>query len=317
MKMVVLDGNTLNPGDLDWSGLEELGECRVYPATPPGEVVDRASGAQIAIINKVVFDRATLERLPALRYIGVTATGYNVVDVVAAREREIVVTNVPTYGTASVAQTAFALLLELTQHAGEHSRAVRSGKWSRCADFCFWDFPLVELEGLTLGLVGLGRIGRKVAEVGRAFGMRVAAFDAVAGIPAGSGIEAVSMDELFRTADVISLHCPLTPDTERLVNRQRLATVKKSAFLINTARGGLVDEAALAEALNAGWLAGAGLDVLGREPPPPDNPLLAARNCVITPHIAWATLAARRRLMEITVENVRAFLKGEPRNVVS
>jgi len=317
MKIVVLDGAALNPGDLDWGGLKSLGDCSVYARTVPDELLDRAAGAEVAITNKVPFNRTVIEQLPALHYVGVTATGYNVIDTDAAREHGIVVTNVPNYGTVSVAQMVFALLLELTQHVGDHSRVVRDGKWSRSDKFCFWDSSLVELDGLTLGIVGLGRIGRRVAELGKAFGMKVVAYDAVADISGNDGVAGVSLDDLFRRADVISLHCPLTPDTERLVNKERLAMVKKSAFLINTARGPLVDENALAEALNEGRLAGAGLDVLGMEPPLPDNPLLTARNCLITPHIAWATLASRGRLMKTTIENVRAFLAGAPKNVVN
>lgn len=317
MNIVVLDGHTLNPGDLSWSALEALGACRVFDRTPPGETVARAADAEIALTNKTVLDRDTLARLPRLRYIGVLATGYNVVDLAAARERGIAVTNVPGYSTASVVQITFALLLELTHHVGAHADGVRAGRWSRSVDFCYWDSPLVELAGLTLGLVGFGNVGRGVAQAGTAFGMRVLAHTRT--VPK-SGVEGVSFTDLetvFRQSDIVSLHCPLTEATRQLINRERLAWMKPTAFLINTGRGPLVDEAALADALNAGRLAGAGLDVLSTEPPTADNPLLAARNCVITPHIGWATRAARERLMRIAVENVRAFLAGQPQNVVS
>ena len=317
MSIVVLDGYTLNPGDLSWSALETLGTCTVHDRTPPESVVERAREAEILFTNKVVLGRAELAQLPRLRYIGVLATGYNVVDVAAARERGIVVTNIPTYGTRSVAQMTFALLLELTQHVGHHAQTVRDGRWTQSKDFCYWDPPLVELAGLTLGLVGFGRIGRAVAEVALAFGMKVRAHDAFA--PAGpvTGVTMVDMETLFRQSDVVSLHCPLTADNKGLVNSARLNLMKSSAFLINTSRGPLVNEADLAAALNACRIAGAGLDVLAVEPPRPDNPLLTAKNCLITPHIAWATAAARRRLMDIAVGNLRAFLAGAPVNQVN
>jgi len=246
----------------------------------------------------------------------VLATGYNVIDLDAARDRGIVVTNVPAYSTRSVAQLAFALLLELAHRTGQHAEAVRAGRWSRSADFCFWDAPLIELDGLTMGLVGFGQIGRAVAEVARAFGMRVLVHTAHPGKHAASGVEFVTLDEVFRRSDVVSLHCPLSPQTRHLVNAARLAQMKPTAFLLNTGRGSLVDEAALAEALNSGRIAGAGLDVLSAEPPPADNPLLRAKNCIITPHIGWATASARRRLMRVAVDNVQAFLAGQPTNVV-
>ena len=317
MKIVVLDGYTLNPGDLDWRDLEALGECTVFNRTPPDQVVLRAAGAEIVLTNKTVLGRAEMTQLDSLRYIGVLATGYNVVDLDAARERGIVVTNVPAYSTRSVAQLTFALLLELAHRTGHHSEAVRAGRWSRSADFCFWDTPLIELDGLIMGLVGFGQIGRAVAEVARAFGMRVIAHTAHPGKHAASGVEFVTIEALFGRSDVVSLHCPLNPQTRHLINAGRLAQMKPTAFLLNTGRGPLVDEVALADALNRGQIAGAGLDVLSVEPPPADNPLLRARNCVITPHIGWATKAARTRLMQVAVENVKAFLAGKPRNVVS
>jgi glycerate dehydrogenase len=246
----------------------------------------------------------------------VLATGINVVDIAAARARGIPVTNVPTYGTKSVAQLTFALLLELAQHAGHHAQTVREGRWTRSTDWCYWDFPLLELDGLTLGIVGFGRIGRAVADLAAAFGLKVLAFDPGAAAPPPF-VRLVELDALFRESDVVSLHCPLTPQTAKLINARRLALMKPTALLLNTSRGPLVDEPALAEALNSGLIAGAALDVLSVEPPPPDNPLLTARNCLITPHLAWATRAARSRLMQIAVENVRAFLQGKPQNVVN
>jgi len=318
MKIVVLDGYTNNPGDLRWEPLEALGECSVYERTSPEEVVARAQGAPVVLTNKTVLGREQFEALPELRYIGVLATGYNIVDVAAARQRGIVVTNVPAYGTASVAQMVFAHLLNLTQRVAEHAQTVREGRWSHSPDFCYWDFPLVELDGLTMGIVGLGRIGRAVARLATQFGMRVLAYDVhpPADVPPGVWMT-TELGRLFREADVVTLHCPLTPDNERLVGAERLALMKPTAYLINTSRGPLVDEAALAEALQSGRLAGAGLDVLFQEPPPPDHPLLGAPNCYVTPHIAWATQSARRRLLDAAVENVRAFLDGSPRNVVN
>lgn len=316
--IVVLDGHTLNPGDLSWQALESLGNCRIHDRTSPGQVVERAADAGIVLTNKTVLNRDQIHALPHLRYIGVLATGYNVVDVAAASERHLPVTNVPTYGTRSVAQMTIALLLELTQHVGHHAQTVREGRWSRSPDFCYWDFPLIELDGLTLGIVGYGRIGQAVANIARAMGMRVAA--AVSGRqPPGNpaDVTVMDLDSLFVESDVISLHCPLTPETRNLVDERRLSLMKPSAFLVNTSRGPLVDEAALAAALNAGRIAGAALDVLSVEPPAAGHPLFTARNCLITPHMAWATRAARARLMDIAVSNVKAFLNGQPRNVVN
>ena len=317
MKIVVLDGYTLNPGDQSWDALKALGECVVYDRTPPADVVARAGGAEIVLTNKTVLDRAAIAALPRLRFIGVLATGFNIVDTAAARERGIPVTNVPEYGTKSVAQAVFALLLELCHHAGAHSAAVRAGRWTASPDFSFWDSPLVELDGLTLGVAGLGRIGKTVAAIGQAFGMRVLAYDPwQKEAPAGIAMTP-DLDRLFRESDVLTVHCPLTPENRGMVNAARLALMKSSAFLVNTSRGPLVVEKDLADALNAGRLAGAGLDVLAVEPPPASNPLLTAKNCIITPHIAWATLAARRRLMATVAQNVRAFLAGKPTNVVN
>jgi len=316
MDIVVLDGHTLNPGDLSWAPLEGLGRCKVHDRTPPEQTVARAAEAEIVLTNKTVLDRSVIEQLPEMRYIGVLATGYNVVDVAAARERDVVVTNVPAYAARSVAQMVFALLLELTQNVAHHAQTVRDGRWSACIDFCYWDQPLIELEGLTMGLVGFGRIGRAVAEIAQVFRMKVVAFDPEWSSSASLGVEFVSVDRLFEESDVVSLHCPLTPDTQGLVNAERLAQMKDTAFLINTSRGPVVDENALAEALAAGRLGGAGLDVLAVEPPGPERPILHAPNCFITPHIAWASQASRQRLMDTAVGNVKAFLAGQPENVV-
>jgi glycerate dehydrogenase len=308
-RIVVLDGHTLNPGDLSWSALEALGDCTIHAHTPAAEIVTRAAGAPIVLTNKTPLSAATLAALPDLRYLGVLATGYNVVDVAAARARGIPVANVPLYGTASVAQHVFALLLELTQHVGRHSASVRAGRWSESRDFCFWETPLLELSGRTLGIVGAGRIGSAVARIAEAFGMKV-----VFARRSGGRDE---LEQVLRTADVISLHCPLTDDTRHLINATTLGWMKPSVLLINTSRGPLIDEAALAAALHAGQIAGAGLDVLSTEPPPAGNPLFTAPNCIITPHIAWATRAARSRLMGTAIANVAAFLAGKPENVVN
>ena len=316
MKICVLDGYTLNPGDLCWDALRELGECVIYDRTPPSDVVARAAGADVVITNKAVVGEAEIAALPGLRFIGVTATGFNVVSIPAAKARGVVVSNVPGYGTRSVAQHVFALLLELTQRVGAHSDAARGEGWASAKDWCFWNGPLVELDGLTLGIMGYGAIGSAVGEIGAAFGMKVIATKSNRRALPGY-VEDATVDEIFSRSDVVSLHCPLTDETKELVNAGRLASMKASAFLINTARGPLVDEAALAAALNAGRIAGAGLDVLSQEPPAVENPLLTARNCIVTPHIAWATRAARARLMDATVENVRAFLAGAAQNVVS
>jgi glycerate dehydrogenase len=316
MQIVVLDGYTLNPGDLSWGALTTLAPATIYDHTPPDQTVARAHNAQIVLTNKTLLSRDVIDQLPQLRYVGVLATGYNVVDLDAARQRNIPVTNVPNYATTSVVQSVFAHLLNLTLHVADHGRGVSAGRWTQNRDFCYWDFPLVELAGRTMGIVGFGRIGRATADVARAFGMKVLAYDPMPQTDTQE-VRFVSVDDLFRQSDVVSLHCPLTPATNKLVNAERLALMKPSAYLINTGRGPLVDEAALADALNAGRLARAGLDVLSVEPPPADNPLLTARNCCLTPHIAWATVAARQRLLDVAVDNVRAFLAGQPQNVVN
>lgn len=317
MNIVVLDGHTLNPGDLSWEELRALGPCTIHERTPATEIVARCADAGIVITNKAPFSRETLLALPKLRYIGVTATGYNIIDTSAAQERKVTVTNVPAYGTRSVAQHTLALLLELTQYAGRHSESARAGGWARSPDWCYWEQPLVELDGLTMGIVGFGRIGRAVAELAQAFGMKVITAVSPRAKEIPHNVSVVDLDYLFATSDVVSLHCPLLPATKELVNAARLARMKPTAFLLNTSRGPLIDEAALAAALNASRLAGAGLDVLSSEPPRPDHLLLAAKNCIITPHIAWATRAARERLMRVAVENVRAFIAGNAQNVVS
>lgn len=317
MKVVVLDGYTLNPGDLSWQKLERLGETTVHDRTPRREVVRRAAGAEIVLINKVVFSEEVISQLPNLRYIGVTATGYNIVDLKAAGDHGVTVTNVPTYATSAVAQAAIALLLELCHHVQAHSDAVRQGEWARCPDFCFWKYPLVELAGKTMGIIGFGRIGRRTARIASAFGMSILAADAVKTEPPElEGFRWAEIPELLSESDVISLHCPLTPETDGLINRDSLEQMKRSAFLVNTSRGALVNDADLADALNCGRIAGAALDVLSTEPPPEGNPLLTARNCLITPHIAWAAKESRSRLMETAIENVEAFLSGRPMNVV-
>jgi glycerate dehydrogenase len=317
MKIVVLDGYTLNPGDLSWAALESLGECRVYERTAPADTVARARGAPVVLTNKTVLDAACLAALPDLRYLGVLATGTNVVDLAAARARSIPVTNVPGYSTPSVVQLTFALLLELTHHVGRHADGVRAGRWSRSPDFCYWETPLLELAGRTFGCVGFGHVGRGVARVASALGCSVLVHTRTPPSPPPAGVECVDLETLFRTSDVVSLHCPLTDATRHLINPERLAWMKSSAFLINTGRGPLVDEPALAAALNEGRIAGAGLDVLSLEPPPVTNPLLTARNCLITPHLGWASRAARERLLDQAVENVRAFLSGRAQNVVN
>jgi len=317
MRIVVLDGYTLNPGDLSWAGLHELGQCQIHDRTSPDDIVRRAQEAEIVLTNKTQLSKETLAQLPKLRYIGVLATGYNVVDVKAAHKQNICLTNIPAYGTASVAQMVFAHLLNLTQHVAEHGQSVQAGDWSRSRDFCYWNFPLVELAGLTMGIIGLGRIGQTTARLALDFGMKVIYFDVEKSITPQVDAQAVDLDTLFQESDVVSLHCPLTDSNFRLVNEQRLKLMKPTAFLINTSRGPLIDERALADALNTGKIAGAGLDVLSREPPEADNPLLKAKNCYITPHIAWATRAARQRLMDIALTNIRAFLNGKPQNVVT
>ena len=316
MKIVLLDAHTANPGDVSWAPLESIAPCSIFPRTPLAETVARCAGAEIVITNKSVLNREIIESLPSLKYIGVTATGYNVVDVAAAKERGIVVTNVPGYSSPAVAQLVFALVLELTNHVGHHTQTVRDGRWVSCPDFCYWDHPIIELSGRTFGIIGYGDIGGSVARIALAFGMKVLASRREWKTPPPDGVTPVSSDEIFKSSDVISLHCPLTDATKHLVGERTLGLIKPEAFLINTGRGPLVDEAALADALNSGRIAGAGLDVLSVEPPAGGNPLLGAKNCLITPHIGWASREARIRLIDQTAANLRAFLAGNPVNVV-
>jgi glycerate dehydrogenase len=316
--IVVLDGYALNPGDLTWNGLRKLGEVQIYERTPQEWIVERARDADIILTNKTRLAAATLENLPKLRYIGALATGYDVIDVEAARARGITVTNVPTYGTESVAQFTIALLLELCQHVGIHNQAVQGGAWLQSPDWVFWRTPLVELWGKTMGIIGFGRIGRQVGRIALALGMRVIASDSMEqDAPDWPGFGWFTIDQLMQDADVVSLHCPLTKETANIVNANRLSRMKPSAFLLNTSRGPLVVESDLASALNERWLAGAALDVLCVEPPNAANPLFQARNCIMTPHIAWATKEARTRLLDAAVANLAAYLEGKPQNVVS
>lgn len=322
MKIVVLDGHTLNPGDLDWTNLAALGDLQVYDRTKPEALLERAVEAEILLTNKVALDAFTIEALPKLRYIGVLATGYDGVDLAAACRHDIAVTNVPGYSTHSVAQMVFALLLEMTQQVGHYSRLVRQeGRWAESPDFCFWDRPLRELAGLHLGLVGFGQIGRQVARIAAAFDMRILVHTAHPNKyrhwQQAEDIEFLGLEQLFAQSDVVSLHCPLMSDTVGLVNASLLQLMKQRALLINTARGPLLDEQAVAAALNSGRLAGLGIDVLSSEPPAGDNPLLTAANVYVTPHVAWATEEARGRLLNIAVANIKAYLTGEPTNVVN
>lgn len=315
MQIVVLDGITLNPNDLSWGLLQTLGDVRVYDRSSAEETVERCQSAQAIITNKSPVTREMITQLPRLEYVGVTATGFNIVDVEACRERSITVTNVPAYSTMSVAQLVFAYILEHCHHIGHHSEQVHKGRWANCPDFSFWDRPLVELERMTLGIVGFGNIGQQVARLGMAFGMKVMVHTRT---PKGfTELQWVDLETLLQESDFVSLHCPLTDQTKELINWRTIRHMKDHAFLINTGRGALVNEADLADALNSNKLSGAGLDVLSVEPPPEENPLLAAQNTFITPHIAWATRAARVRLMTRTVENLKAWLDGEPQNVVS
>jgi glycerate dehydrogenase len=317
MKIVVLDGYTMNPGDLDWTPLKKLGDCHIYDRTAEDLVIQRCQDAEIVITNKVAFDRERIMHLPELKYIGVSATGFNIIDGDAARDAGIVVTNVPAYSTMSVAQMVFAHILNLTMYVAHHADAVRAGRWEQCEDFAFWDVPLIELDGLTIGIFGLGRIGTAVAHVAHSFGMSVIFYEPEKINDMPEFTTQVDLNTLFSKSDIVTLHCPLTEETRHIVNHERLALMKKSAFLINAGRGPLVDENALADALNNGQIAGAGLDVLSTEPPLPQNPLLRAKNCHITPHQAWATYAARQRLLNVVVNNARAFLHGQPINVVN
>lgn len=317
MKIIVLDGYGLNPGDLSWGGMETLGELKVYDRTSPAELIGRAEGAEALITNKTLITGADMEALPQLKYIGVLATGYNVVDIDAARLRGIVVTNIPAYSTSSVAQMVFAHLLNITQHVAHYANDNRQGRWTRNADFCYWDTPLIELDRKKMGVVGFGNIGQATARIAQAMGMEVCVYTSKDASVLPQGMRKVTLDELFAICDVVSLHCPLTPETKGLVNAGRLKTMKPTAILINTGRGPLIDEADLADALNHGVIAAAGLDVLSIEPPTDNNPLLTARNCFVTPHIAWATYEARTRLMDIAVCNLKSYIEGNIVNNVA
>ena len=317
MKIVILDGFTTNGGDLSWNGISELGDLTVYDRTAPGEVIDRCLGAEAVLTNKVIITDEVMQALPQLKYIGVMATGYNVVDIDAARRRGIVVTNVPAYSTPSVAQMVFAHLLNITNQVALHDRQVHEGRWAGNQDFCFYSAPLIELAGKQMGIVGLGQTGSAVAKIALALGMRVMAYTSKSQESLPEGIIKGSLDEMFATSDVVSLHCPLTPDTKHIVNAARLATMKPSAIVINTGRGPLVNEQDLADALNNGTIAAAAVDVLSTEPPAADNPLLAARNCHITPHIAWASQAARARLIDTLASNLKGYISGNVVNNVA
>tara|TARA_B100000029_G_scaffold129905_2_gene123487 strand:- start:1723 stop:2691 length:969 start_codon:yes stop_codon:yes gene_type:complete len=319
-EIVVLDGYTLNPGDISWSGFEALGQTTVYDRTSPEETIKRASGFEYVLTNKTVLSREVLSELPDVKYIGVLATGYDNVDILAAREQQIAVTNIPTYGTDSVAQHATALLMELVRQPALHATAVRNGKWSESPDFCFSLSPISELSGKTLGIIGIGRIGQAFARIGKAMGMNILAHDEFPPAEAAVSdleVEFTDMDSVFKRADIISLHCPLTDKTKHLVNSKRLSIMKTDSLLINTSRGPLVDNEALANALNTGQIGGAGLDVLDVEPPPIDNPLLTAANCLITPHISWYSKASRERLMDIAVKNLENYISGKSTNVIN
>jgi glycerate dehydrogenase len=318
MKIVILDGHALNPGDLSWEALQELGALEVFDRTPESEVINRAREADVVLTMRTPLSAGTLKKLKRLRYVGVVFTGYDQIDLKAARELNVVVTNVPTYGTASVAQLVFALLLELCHHVAWHNEATHLGEWSRSPDFSFWKTPLIELQGKTMGILGFGQIGRHVADIATAMAMRVIAADAsTKDAPKWPGFRWCELDELMTVADVVSLHCPLLPQTRGIINAASLSKMKPSAFLINTSRGPLVVEQDLANALNRGRLAGAAVDVLSSEPPSHDNPLLHAKNCIVTPHIAWATKEARKRLIDTAVTSLKAFLDGHLVNVVS
>ena len=317
MKIVILDGFAANPGDISWEGLKALGECTIYDRTAPEEVLERSAGAEVILTNNVIINAVHMAALPELKYIGVLATGYNVVDTAAAKERGIIVTNIPAYSTASVAQMVFAHILNNSQQVQRHSEEVHKGRWTNSKDFCFWDTPLMELRDKKIGLVGLGNTGYTTARVAIGFGMQVYALTSKSHFQLPPEIKKMDLDQLFSECDIVSLHCPLTPETHELVNARRLAMMKPNAILINTGRGPLINEQDLADALNNGTIYAAGVDVLSQEPPRADNPLLSARNCYITPHIAWASTAARERLMQIMLENNKAYQDGKPVNVVN
>lgn len=317
MKIVVLDGYTENPGDLSWAPLEELGELTVYPRTGEEQIVQRIGDAEIVITNKTPITRSTLQACPRIRYIAVLATGYNVIDIAAARERGIPVSNVPTYGTAAVGQFAIAMLLEICHHVAHHSQSVHDGAWSRGQDWCYWDYPLIELDGKTMGIIGFGRIGQQTGRIAKAMGMRVLAYDAHPNDAGRAIADYVPLEELLGQSDVIALHCPLFPETAGIINRDTISAMKDGVIILNNSRGPLIVEQDLADALNSGKVYAAGLDVVATEPILEDNPLLRAKNCIITPHISWAPRESRQRIMDCTVDNVRAFLESDARNVIN
>lgn len=317
MKIVVLDGNTLNPGDISWDGLEQLGDLKVYDRTPEKEVIQRSINAEIILTNKTIIKSEHISQLPKLKYIGVLATGYNVVDIEAANERGIYVCNIPAYSTPSVAQMVFAHLLTITNRVEHYTSENKNGRWSSNIDFCYWDSPLTELSGKRFGVIGLGNIGKAVARIAKAFGMTVCAYTSKSQEQIGTNVQKVELNELFRTCDIISLNCPLTPQTKELINKESLKLMKRECIIINTGRGPLVNEKDLADALNEGHISAYGADVLTVEPASDNNPLLKAKNAFITPHIAWASKEARQRLMNICVENVKAFINNQPQNVVN
>ena len=317
MKIIVLDGYGLNPGDLSWDGMEALGELKVYDRTSPSELLERSAGAEVLITNKTLITADDMEALPQLKYIGVLATGYNVVDIEAAKARGIVVTNIPAYSTSSVAQMVFAHILNITQRVGHYAEDNSKGRWTESVDFCYWDTNLVELDGKKMGIVGFGNIGKATARIAQAFGMEVWVYTSKEQHELPEGMKKASLDDLFAACDVVSLHCPLTPETKGMVNAERLKLMKSQAILINTGRGPLIDEQDLADALNEGRIGAAGLDVLSVEPSVKENPLLGAKNCFITPHIAWATKEARTRLMDIAVGNLKAYIEGHIINNVA
>ena len=317
MKIVVLDGFTLNPGDLSWNGLEQLGSVTVHDRTPKEEIISRIGNADAILTNKTPISAETLTACPGVKYIGVLATGYNVVDTAAAKERGIPVCNIPTYGTAAVGQFAIAMLLEICHHVAHHSDAVHAGRWSSNVDWCFWDYPLIELHQKTIGIIGFGRIGQSTGKIAKALGMRVLAFNPSESESGREIAEYVSLERLLSESDVISLHCPLFPETQGIINRDSIAQMKDGVILLNNSRGPLIVEQDLADALNSGKMYAAGLDVVSSEPIKADSPLLNAKNCIITPHISWAPKESRQRLMDIAVDNLKNFLAGDAKNVVS
>ena len=317
MKIVILDGYTENPGDLSWSGFETLGEVTVYNRTPADKIIERIGDAEVVYTNKTPISKECIDACPNMKYIGVLATGYNVVDYKYAREKGIPVTNIPTYGTASVGQFAIALLLEICHHVAHHSDAVHAGRWERSDDWCFWDYPLIELAGKTMGIIGFGRIGQTTGKIAKAMGMNILAYDSFCSDTGRAIAEYVELDELLAQSDVIALHCPLFPETQGIINKDTIAKMKDGVIILNNSRGPLVVEQDLADALNAGKVYAAGLDVVSTEPIKGDNPLLTAKNCFITPHISWAPKESRERIMETAVKNLEAYINGSPVNVVN